>query len=96
MLHDEEVADNYAHQDDENLHEGDVEIADHVQLREGVLCGLSNVPDRVAGSAEGLRVHYCTHIAVLAEVLTEPFVTETAITVATVSFLLELMHKNVI
>ena len=50
----EEVADDDADEDDEYLHEGDVEVANHVELREGVFGCLSDVSNGFAGLAEGL------------------------------------------
>lgn len=95
MLCDEEVADDYSDQDDEDLDEGDVEVADHVQFGEGVLGCLADVTDRMAGLAEGLRVHDGADMAVLAQVLAQPLVAETTVTVAARALLLQLVHQDV-
>ena len=92
MLCDEEVADDYSDQDNEDLDEGDVEVADHVQFGEGVLGCLADVTDGMAGLTEGLRVQDGANVAVLAQVLAEPLVAETTVTVAARALLLQLVH----
>lgn len=60
-----------------------------------MLGSLTDVADRVAGLAEGLRVHDGADVAIFAQVFAEPFVAETAVTIAACAFLLELMHQDV-
>ena len=64
---DEEVADEQAEQNHEDLHEGDVEVADHVEFREVVLGSDSHSADRAAGSAERVSIHDGAQVGILTE-----------------------------
>lgn len=70
MLRYEEVADDDPNKDDEDLDERYVEVADHVELGEGVLGCLADVTNCVAGLAEGLAVHYGADVAIFAQIFT--------------------------
>lgn len=70
MLHDKEVANNDSCQDDEDLHESDIEVANHIKLREGVLSSLTNIVDGITSLAERLSIHDCSYVAIFAEILT--------------------------
>lgn len=95
MFCDEEVADDDADEQSEYLHEGDVEVADHVEFGEGVLGSDPHIPHDAAGLAEGLRVHDGAHIAVLAQTFTETLVAQAEDAVAGLRLLLALVEQDV-
>lgn len=64
---DEQVADEQAQQNHEDLHEGDIEVAHHVEFREGVLGSDSHSADRAAGSAERVPIHDGAQVRILTE-----------------------------
>ena len=87
-LGDEEVADDDAGHHDEDLGEGDVEVAHHVDFGQHGLGPLAEPQHFVVGWAEGLRLKDCLDVAVLAEVAEGAAVAETAGVVAASTVLL--------
>jgi len=71
---DQQVGEQQTEQTHKDLHEGDVEVAHHVQFGEGVLGSDSHSADGAAGPAEGVPVHDGAQVGVLAQAIAEQLV----------------------